>query len=97
MLQHLQQVSPQNYVVADAAVLYHHDKPVFEHITKAWGFVLDFFAFRNIQKDHTVISTPDINPYIKNKLLISKAADLEYALKRLCVFNTTRRAVLQVV
>jgi hypothetical protein len=96
ILQHLQHIPPENYIVADYSVLYDNDSSVFEHLTNEWGFSLGFFNFRKIYKDDLLHEAIDINMYIKDKSLLSKAAGIEASLKQLNIFNNKQPALLAV-
>jgi hypothetical protein len=96
ILQHLAQLSPENYLVTDYTILYDNDRAVFGHLTHDWGFSLDFFNFKNIYKNNMLHKAVDINGYIKDKSLLSRAAGIEASLKQLSVFNNQQHALLAV-
>ncbi|MEP6748276.1 MAG: hypothetical protein ABJB86_11160, partial [Bacteroidota bacterium] len=96
ILQHLQKIPAGNYIVADYTILFDNDKNVFEHLAQDWGFSLNFFNFKNIYKNNMLHTAVNINKYIKDKSLISRAADIEASLKKLSIFHHTQRALLAV-
>jgi hypothetical protein len=96
ILQHLQQVPPDNYLVIDYRSLYNNDKEIFDLLTHHWGFELDFFQFKNIYKDNLMHAAIDINEYIKDKSLLGWAAAIEASMKQLSIFNN-KQQVLEAV
>jgi hypothetical protein len=93
ILQHLQHLPGDSYIVADYTILYEHDKTVFEHLTHEWGFVLNHFNFKNIYKENLLHSVIDTNPYIKDKSLLSRAAVIEAALRHISISTSKSRAL----
>jgi hypothetical protein len=96
ILQHLQQLPPDNYIVADYSILYDNDKIVFDHLTHEWGFTLNYFNFKNIYKDNLLHTALDINTYVKDKSLFSRAAGIEASLRLISISNNRAHALLAV-
>lgn len=89
ILQHLQQLRRNSYLVTDYSSLYDNDKTVFEQLTKRWGFTLHFCPFREVYKENLLHAAFNIDPYIKDKQLLSRAAAVETALRRLSLQERT--------
>ena len=96
ILQHIKQLPEQQYMVADYGVLFQHDKLVFDHLTHHWGFTLEFFDFKNIYKPGQLNSAFNIEPYIKDKSLISKAACIEKSLREKSIVNNLNQTLVAV-
>lgn len=93
ILAHLQRLPANNYMVADCTWLYQNDKAVFEQLTREWGFTLSFCSFKSVFKERLLHTAIDISPYIKDKILLNRAAAIEATLKQLSIEGNTAVAL----
>jgi len=83
ILRHTQQLSPDQYIVVDYKKLTASDRPVFAHLHDVWKFSLHYTSFNSIYKEKLLNTPEDLVPYIKDKDLLVKAAQLEMQLRSL--------------
>ncbi|MES1222830.1 MAG: hypothetical protein ABUT20_45480 [Bacteroidota bacterium] len=83
ILQHLEQLPANRYIVADHDMLYANDRSFFKHITGNWGFALKFKTFTNSYNGMPVNGSFNIDACVKDKSLIGQAGRIEEALRRL--------------
>jgi len=93
---HLQQLPVENYVVIDFTALCSRDETVFRHLTKEWGFSLNFIRFKNMFRKSRVHEPVNIDIYIKDKTLLDRATTVESSLGRMIFFNTKPQTLFAV-
>jgi len=93
---HLQQLTVGNYVVIDFTALSSIDETVFRHLTKEWGFSLNFIRFKNMFRKSRVHEPVNIDIYIKDKTLLDRATTVESSLVRMSFFNTKPQTLFAV-
>ena len=96
ILQHIKRLPAHNYMVADYSILFENDKIIFDHLVNNWGFTLQFFDFKNIFKAGQLNPSFTIDPYIKDKSLISKAIYIEEALRQRSILNNSKEPLVAV-
>lgn len=68
------------YLVVDHTKVRDTNQHVFAHMTKAWGFELQYFNFADVYKEKLLSEVWDIAAYVKNKELLRIAENLQSAL-----------------
>jgi hypothetical protein len=96
ILQHVQRLPANRYIVEDHATLYTNDKSVFQHITGIWGFALKFYNFENLYKEVLMNKSFNIDACIKDASLISQAKDIEEALRQLSLSANKTHSLMAV-
>jgi len=94
ILQHIKRLPVHNYLVADYSILFDNDKLIFEYLVNTWGFTLHFFDFKNIYKAGQLNTSFNIDPYIKDKSLISKASYIEELLRQKSIFSHLKETLV---
>lgn len=87
ILQHINCLPPEQYMVADYTVLKDNDRLVFEELTVQHGFTLRYFDFSAIYKPGQLNASFDVEPYIKDKSLLIKAVYVQESLQRKNIVN----------
>ena len=83
ILQHTRQIPPDQYRVVDYKKLIQSDKAVFSYLRDQWNFPLQYIPFSDIYKEKLVHAPADLSPYVKDKSLLARAAELERELRKL--------------
>ena len=74
----LEKLPAEDYMVINYSLLEKSDRKVFSFLTGAWGFALRYFSFNEVYKQNLMSQPPDLNPFIKNESLLSKAKVVEH-------------------
>jgi len=74
----LEKLPAEDYIVINYSLLEKSDRKVFSFLTEAWGFALRYFSFNEVYKQNLMSQPPDLNPFIKNEGLLSKAKVVEH-------------------
>jgi hypothetical protein len=93
ILQHIKRLPVHNYLVTDYSNLFENDKPIFEYLLNTWGFTLHFFDFKNIYKAGQLNTSFNIDPYIRDKSLISNANYIEELLRQKSIFRRLKETL----
>ncbi|MBE7172195.1 MAG: sulfotransferase [Williamsia sp.] len=83
ILQHARQLPESQYRVVDYKVLTKSDKPVFSHLHDNWNFPLQYTPFNDVYKEKLLNAPVSLLPFVKDKSLLMKAAELEAKLRKL--------------
>ena len=70
-------LSPEDYIVVNYSLLEKNDKEVFSFLTDKWLFKLHYFSFKDVYNKNLMSKPFDINTFIKDTSLITKAKGLE--------------------
>ena len=97
ILQHIKNLPPQNYIVADFTILFDNDKMVYEHLTGTWNFSFQFFNFKNIYKAGQISKAFSPEPFIKDKSLIEKANSIQDLLGEKSIFRFSGKPFMATV
>lgn len=83
ILYHTQQIAKDQYRVVDYKGLITSDRSVFLHLHDNWGIPLQYMPFSDVYKGSLLHPPDDLSPFVKDKSLLAKAAELERALRML--------------
>ena len=78
---HISKLPKNSFLVIDYDMLKTNDQLIFSHLKENWNFHLDYVDFKQIYKDKFISETENIELYVKNKELLSKAKILENDLR----------------
>jgi hypothetical protein len=82
ILEHLRLLPAIDYTVTDYEMLKTDDRPLFLHLKNNWHFCLDYVPFKEIYNESLMGNTEAvIEPFVKNKTLLSRAKDIENNLR----------------
>lgn len=80
ILQQLQTLPNNRYIVVHSSLLRVHDIEVFAHLTNEWNFSLHYIPFNTIYTKALWSNKTDVLSYIKDKQLLARAQQLQQAL-----------------
>ncbi|GAA0544248.1 adenylyl-sulfate kinase [Chitinophaga japonensis] len=92
ILEHLQQLAPERFLVISHARLADYHEQVFEHLAQ-WGFCLKPYAFGEVFKKERLSPVRDIEPYILDRALLAEAHRLQEQLSALDQLSTSSQAL----
>jgi len=87
ILQHIERLPVQQYLVADYTIVFQHEERVFDQLVHRMGFTLQPCKFTSVYQPGQINTSYLISPYIKDKSLISKAISIEEALRQKSIGN----------
>ncbi len=96
ILQHINRLPDEQYMVADYTVLIENDKLVFEQLVQHYGFNLNYFDFSTIYKPGQLTEPFAIESYIKDKSLLIKAVYIQESLQRKNIVNVSKVSLVLV-
>ena len=96
ILQHINRLPDEQYLVADYTVLIDNDKLVFEQLARHHGFSLHYFDFSAIYKPGQLNDPFAVEPYVKDKSLLIKAVYIQESLQRKNIVNASKAALVTV-
>ncbi len=73
----LHQLPSKDYLVVNYTLLEKDDSRVFAFLTKDWRFKLEYFPFNKVYNKNLISPQANLNPFLKNTRLVSKAVELE--------------------
>ena len=82
ILKNIQMLPANRFLVIDHRNLFEHDKEVFTQLKNDWNFDLSYCDFKNVFKENLLSKVVDVERYISDKCLISKAVRLEEMLRQ---------------
>ncbi|MDB5137271.1 MAG: hypothetical protein JWP37_3874 [Mucilaginibacter sp.] len=85
ILDMLKELPDEDYIVINYSLLEKSDEQIFSFLTKAWGFALRYFSFNEVYKENLMSAPIDLNPFIKDQDLLSKAKSVETDFKKYIV------------
>ena len=83
ILQHTRQLPKDRYRVVDYKGLTGSDNAVFAQLHKDWGFPLHYTSFKGVYKENLIHTPVSLLPFVKDKSLFTKAAELEAEMRKL--------------
>ncbi len=84
MLNHIEQLPKNKYIIAEGSTLINNDKKVFSHLTNTWNFSLEYKSFSEVYQKKYISKVVDIEPFVKDKSLFKKANELQNKLSEHC-------------
>jgi hypothetical protein len=96
ILHHIKGLPANNYMITEHAALYKDDKSVFQHLTGVWGFSLRFCSFTSLYKEVLLNRSFNIDAFIKDATLISRAKHIENELRRLSAVTAGSQSLIAV-
>lgn len=85
MLNHIEHLSANQYIVIDVSTLINNDKKVFLHLTNTWKFFLEYHSFNEVYQNKYISKPVNIEPFVANKSLFTKANNLQNKLREYCI------------
>jgi len=82
ILDALQTLPPDDYLVVNYTMLHNTDRKVFMFLKQDWGFDLYYTPFSKIYKHSLISKQADLGPYIKNQSLVTRAKEIEEEFKK---------------
>jgi hypothetical protein len=83
ILKAVKNLSPEDYLVVNYAMLEEKDTEIFDFLTHKWGFSLTYCNFKEVYKRSLMSSVKNMEELIKDKVLINKADYIENRLNLL--------------
>jgi hypothetical protein len=77
ILDMLNSISGDDYLVINYSLLETRDSNVFSFLTQEWKFKLNYFSFAKVYKKNLISAKNDLDPLIEDQALIRKAKELE--------------------
>jgi hypothetical protein len=85
LLKNIRSLDEDKYLVVDSSSLCSINEQVFDHLTARWKFNLNYYDFNRIFKAGLLSPVTDIDVFVRDKSLPSRAQQLEKQLKQLCI------------
>lgn len=82
ILNSLQELAPEDYMVVNYSLLEKNDKEVFSFLTGKWHFKLQYHEFNKVYKKNLMSKAFNVDAYIEDKELIDKAKTITDELKK---------------
>lgn len=83
LLQHIQALPPEKYLVVDHAMLGKCDYMVLNRLQKDWQFSLRYCPFNDVYKPSLISNVMHFQPYVRDKQLLTRAMEVEKSLRAL--------------
>jgi len=77
----LKHLMPENYLVVNYMMLQKKDRDVFSFLTGKWGFTLNYVTFGEVYKENLISPKANIEPFIRDKALLSRVEEIENEFK----------------
>jgi len=77
ILDALQTLPPEDYLVVNYTMLQGTDRRVFMFLKSSWGFDLYYTPFSKIYKQSLISKQADLSPFIRDESLITRAKEIE--------------------
>ncbi len=87
ILKAVKNLSPEDYLVVNYAMLEEKDSEIFDFLTHKWGFSLTYCNFKEVYKRSLMSSVKNMEELIKDKVLINKADYIENRLNLLIKYT----------
>lgn len=81
ILAHLQTQPAESVLVTSCNSLLKKDEAVFCNLTQQWGLTLNYVPFKNVYKQQRLSAVNNIEPFVKDKAFVLKAAAIEDKLR----------------
>ncbi|AMR33135.1 hypothetical protein A0256_17785 [Mucilaginibacter sp. PAMC 26640] len=82
ILKNIQTLPASHFIVVDHRDLFEYDKKVFNHLIENWKFDLTYCNFSTIFKKNLISKVINVDSYIADKDLITKARRIEKVLRQ---------------
>ena len=82
ILSMMEELPADDYIAIDYTLLEKYDKQVFSFLTKTWHFALQYFSFKDVYNKSLISKTVDIDPFVDDPALLSKAKSIEDDFKK---------------
>lgn len=93
VLNHINRLPEEQYMVADYTVLVENDRMVFEQLVHQYGFNLQYFDFSTIYKPKQLNKPYEAEAYIRDKSLLIKAVYIQESLQRKNIVHAPMKAL----
>ena len=81
ILNMLEYLPADDYIVINYSLLEKSDRQVFSFLTNKWKFALKYFSFNEVYNENLITHSINLNPFLNNSELLSKAKDIENSFK----------------
>jgi hypothetical protein len=88
ILKNIKTLPGDKYMFIEHSSLLDHDKEVIGHLQNNWHFNVKYYDFKNFKKtfkENLLSDVIDVDIYIEDKTLLTKAQNLQQELKALCL------------
>ncbi|MDB5024269.1 MAG: hypothetical protein JWP78_2024 [Mucilaginibacter sp.] len=82
ILSMLKELPAEDYIAISYSLLEKCDEQVFSFLTNKWRFALQYFSFKEVYNKNLISNVIDIDPFINDMALLSKAKSVEDDFKR---------------